>query len=137
MSRDIQVSVRLVVGLGLAVVFDTAQQLAWKVGIDAMPETNSPSATIDAVLHQPLLAVVAVLMVARLINWLKVLELADLSFAQPITSLSYVLVTVLSSVYLKETLTPLQIAGMVIIVAGVWCISQTGGASAPSGDQSS
>lgn len=132
MSRDIGISVRLAVGLGLAVVFDTVQQLAWKTGIVAMPETTSPSATIEAALHEPLLALVAVLMVARLINWLKVLELADLSFAQPITSLSYVSVTALSAIYLKETLTLLQIVGMAIILSGVWCISQTGGASRPS-----
>lgn len=132
MNRDIRVSVRLAVGLGLAIVFDTVQQLAWKVGIVRMPETTSPSATIEAVLHEPLFALVAALMVARLINWLKVLELADLSYAQPFTSLSYVSVTVFSAVYLKETLTPLQIVGMAIIVGGVWCISQTGAASRPS-----
>jgi drug/metabolite transporter (DMT)-like permease len=132
MSREIPVSVRLALGLGLAVVFDTAQQIAWKMGMAALPETTSPSATIDAVLHEPLLALVAVLMVARLINWLKVLEHTELSYAQPITSLSYVSVTVLASVYLEETLTSLQIVGMAIIVGGVWCISQTGAASRPS-----
>jgi drug/metabolite transporter (DMT)-like permease len=128
MSRDTRISIRLVVGLGLAVVFDTIQQLAWKTGIVAMPETTSPSATIEAVLHEPLFALVAILMVLRLINWLKVLEVVDLSYAQPITSLSYVSVTALSALYLGETLTPLQIVGMVIIVGGVWCISQTGSA---------
>ncbi len=131
MSRDTRISIRLVVGLGLAVVLDTAQQLAWKTGIVAMPETTSPSATIEAVLHEPLFALVAVLMVLRLINWLKVLEVVDLSYAQPITSLSYVSVTALSALYLGETLTPLQIVGMVIIVSGVWCISQTGSSSRP------
>jgi len=131
MSRDIRMSLRLGVGLGLAVVFDTVQQLAWKMGIMAMPETTSVPATIEAVLHEPLLALVAVLMVARLINWLRVLEIADLSFAQPFTSLSYVSVTALSALYLKEALTPLQIVGMAIIVGGVWCVSQTGRTSHP------
>jgi len=131
MSRDIRMSLRLGVGLGLAVVFDTVQQLAWKMGIVAMPETTSVPATIEAVLHEPLLALVAVLMVARLINWLRVLEISDLSFAQPFTSLSYVSVTALSALYLKEALTPLQIVGMAIIVGGVWCVSQTGRTSHP------
>jgi drug/metabolite transporter (DMT)-like permease len=124
-----QIRVRLAVGLALAIVFDTSQQIAWKMGIVALPEMTSPSGAIEAVLHEPLLALVALLMVARLINWLKVLELADLSFAQPITSLSYVLVTALSALYLGETLTSLQLLGMAIIVAGVWCISQTGSRS--------
>jgi drug/metabolite transporter (DMT)-like permease len=126
MSRRNQASIRLTVGLGLAVVFDTVQQLVWKVGMVSIPETTSPTGAIEAVLHEPLLALVAVLMVARLINWLKVLELANLSYAQPITSLSYVAVTVLSAYFLGETLTPLHIVGMMFIVSGVWCISQTG-----------
>lgn len=129
MSRDIRFSVRLAVGLGLAVIFDTVQQIVWKTGMLAIPETASPSAMIEAALHEPLLALVAILMVARLINWLKVLEIADLSYAQPITSLSYVSVTVLAALLLDETLTALQIVGMLIIVGGVWCVSQTGAAS--------
>jgi len=125
MPGNTKVSVRLAVGLAIAILLDTVQQLAWKMGMVAIPEDASPWETIRAAFHEPLLALVALLMVVRLINWLKVLELADLSYAQPITTLSYVTVTVLSAVYLKETMTPLQITGIAIVLAGVWCISQT------------
>jgi multidrug transporter EmrE-like cation transporter len=125
MSGNAKVSVRLTIGLALAILFDTVQQLAWKVGMGAIPEDASPWATVEAAVREPLLALVALLMVLRLINWLKVLELADLSYAQPITTLSYVTVTALSAIYLNETMTPLQIVGIVIVLAGVWCISQT------------
>lgn len=125
MPRDNRVSVRLVVGLALAILLDTIQQLVWKQGMGGIPDTASPWETIEAALHAPLLGLVAILMLLRLINWLKVLELADLSYAQPITSLSYVTVTLASVVYLKETLTLLQVAGIVVVLAGVWCISQT------------
>jgi drug/metabolite transporter (DMT)-like permease len=125
MPRDNRVSVRLVVGLALAVLFDTIQQLVWKEGMGGIPDTASPWEAVTAALHEPLLGLVALLMLLRLINWLKVLELADLSYAQPITSLSYVTVSLLSVVYLKETLTLLQIAGIVVVLAGVWCVSQT------------
>src|ERR1700674_1453807 len=114
--------VQLVVGLTLAIVFDTVQQLAWKIGIVAIPETDSLAIKIQAVLHQPLFGLVAVLMLLRLINWLRVLEVADLSYALPITSLSYVTVAAASAWYLGETLTVLQIAGMAIIMVGVWCV---------------
>jgi len=120
-----RVSVRLAVGLALAILFDTVQQLAWKVGMGSVADDASPWETLEAVLHEPLLALVALLMVMRLINWLKVLELADLSYAQPITTLSYVTVTVASAIWLKETMTPLQIAGIGVVLIGVWCISQT------------
>ena len=125
MPRDNRVSVRLMVGLAIAILLDTVQQLVWKEGMGGIPDDASLSETIAAALHAPLLGLVAILMLARLINWLKVLELADLSFAQPITSLSYVTVTLASVIYLKETLTLIQIAGIVVVLAGVWCISQT------------
>src|SRR5258707_5920801 len=98
MPRDNRVSVRLVVGLALAILFDTIQQLVWKEGMGGIPDDASPWETINAALHEPLLGLVAILMLLRLINWLKVLELADLSYAQPITSLSYVTVTLASVV---------------------------------------
>jgi len=34
-------------------------------------------------------------------------------------------VAIASALYLGETLTWLQIAGMAVVLAGVWCISQT------------
>lgn len=125
MPRDNRVTVRLVVGLALAILLDTIQQLAWKEGVVAIPETASPWEAVTVALQQPLLGLVAILMLFRLVNWLKVLELADLSYAQPITSLSYVTVSLASVIYLKETLTPLQIAGVMVLLAGVWCVSQT------------
>ena len=137
MGNKVRVYVKLTAGLTLAVVLDTVQQLAWKAGIVAAPDASSPMAIIDAALHEPLLGLVAILMVLRLVNWLKVLELADLSFAQPITALSYVTVSVASAIFLNERLAPLHIVGVVMIVAGVWCISQTGYRSRPALVQSS
>ncbi|MGZ3410857.1 MAG: EamA family transporter [Xanthobacteraceae bacterium] len=125
MNQKTRVVVKLTLGLALAIVFDTVQQLAWKMGIGAAGEAPSPIETVGTLLHEPLFGLVVVLMILRMINWLKVLELADLSFAQPITALSYVTVTVASAILLHEKLTLLHISGVVMIVAGVWCISQT------------
>lgn len=61
----------------------------------------------------------------QLFNWLMVLGKADLSYAQPITALSYVSVFCLFVFYLKEAADLIQIAGIVFVLAGVWCISQT------------
>ena len=54
-----------------------------------------------------------------------VLGNADLSYAQPVTSLSYVTVFCLSVLYLKEAPDLIQIAGILFVLAGVWFISQT------------
>ena len=62
--------------------------------------------------------------VAQLINWLRVLELSDLSYSQPITSLSYITVLGFSVIWLGEQLDPVKIAGILLILAGVWFISR-------------
>jgi uncharacterized membrane protein len=54
-----------------------------------------------------------------------VLRDADLSYAQPITSLSYVSVFFLSVLYLKEAADLIQMTGIIFVLAGVWFISQT------------
>src|SRR6266545_4688161 len=85
----------------------------------------------EAVVYHPLFVTLAVLMVGQLINWLKVLEYADLSFAKPITSLSKISVCVVSVLYLSETVDLLKIVGITVVLAGVWCVCQTDRASAP------
>ena len=70
------------------------------------------------------IGLVVVLFVVQLTNWLRVLELSDLSYAQPITALSYISVLGFSVAWLGEQLDPLKIAGIVLIMAGVWFISR-------------
>ena len=70
------------------------------------------------------IGLVVVLFVAQLTNWLRVLEISDLSYAQPITALSYISVLGFSVAWLGEQLDPLKIAGILLIMAGVWFISR-------------
>jgi len=121
--------VKLVIGLAVAIALDTALQLVWKTGVADLPATSSLRELVVAVARNPIFVLVVALMAAQLVNWLKVLDHADLSYAKPFTSLSYVTVCVLSVVMLGEHIAPLQIVGIVIVVAGVWCVSQTGRAT--------
>jgi drug/metabolite transporter (DMT)-like permease len=123
--------IRLVIGLAVAIALDTALQLVWKTGIVDLPETTSLRDLALAVVRNPIFILIVVLMAAQLVNWLKVLDHADLSYAKPFTSLSYVTVCVLSVVLLGEHIAPLQIVGILIVVAGVWCVSQTGRVTPP------
>lgn len=75
-------------------------------------------------LHQPWFIVLAAIFLLQLFNWMKVLEHADLSFAQPITSLSYVTVCVLSAILFGEHIGAVKIAGVLCVLAGVWLVSQ-------------
>jgi drug/metabolite transporter (DMT)-like permease len=125
MTAGAQVPVRLVIGLAVAIALDTALQLVWKTGIASLPDTASVWETLVAIARNPIFILVVVFMAAQLANWLKVLDHADLSYAKPFTSLSYVTVCILSVLLLGEHIAPLQIVGIVVVVAGVWCVSQT------------
>jgi drug/metabolite transporter (DMT)-like permease len=125
MMSGARVPLRLVLGLAVAIALDTGLQLVWKTGIAALPDTSSVWETLVAIALNPIFILVAVFMLAQLVNWLKVLDHADLSYAKPFTSLSYVTVCVLSVLLLGEHIAPLQVVGIVVVVAGVWCVSQT------------
>ena len=85
-------------------------QLLWKLG----------ATDLDVYI----LAMVAILFACQLWNWLLVLELSDLSYSQPITSLSLITVLLFSVGYLGERLDLLKVAGIALILAGVWFISR-------------
>jgi len=125
MTPGARVPVRLVIGLAVAIALDTGLQLVWKTGIAGLPDTSSVGQTLVAIALNPLFVLVAVFMAAQLVNWLMVLAQADLSYAKPFTSLSYVTVSILSVLLLGERIAALQVVGIVIVVAGVWCVSQT------------
>jgi drug/metabolite transporter (DMT)-like permease len=125
MTLQSRFPVRLVVGLTIAVATDTALQLVWKTGVAGIPDTETVAETIAAVARTPIFILVVALMAIQLVNWLRVLGEADLSYAKPFTSLSYVTVSILSVVVLGEHIAPLQLVGIAIIVAGVWCVAST------------
>ena len=116
---------RLAAGLLLAILIDTALQLCWKSAVLSLPNDGSPWLNLHAVLQSPLFIFVIFLMACQFFNWLMVLGNADLSYAQPVTSLSYVSVFCLSVIYLKEGTDLIQVAGILLVLAGVWFISQT------------
>ncbi len=115
----------LVLRLALAVILDTAVHILWKLAVLQLPDPGSIAAGIEAALHEPLFLLVAALFVWQLINWLRVLESSDLSYSQPITSLSLILVFVLSALYLGERVDALKVLGIGFVFAGVWFISRT------------
>jgi drug/metabolite transporter (DMT)-like permease len=117
--------IRLAVVLLLAITIDTALQLMWKSAVLSLPDDESPWLNVQAILHNPLFIFVIFLMACQYFNWLMVLGNADLSYAQPVTSLSYVSVFFFSVLFLKEAADLIQITGIIFVVAGVWFISQT------------
>jgi drug/metabolite transporter (DMT)-like permease len=121
----------LAIGLALATILDTAGQLLWKFCVANLPQNSGLWQTADAVFRQPLFLILATIFLCQLINWMKVLERADLSFAQPVTSLSYVTVCFLSAILFGENIGPAKMAGVICVLVGVWLISQSQHAQHP------
>ncbi|MEO8004358.1 MAG: EamA family transporter [Betaproteobacteria bacterium] len=115
----------LIFGIALATILDTVGQLLWKYCVAGLPSDAGLSQAAWGVLHQPLFIVLAVVFLLQLFNWMKVLEHADLSFAQPITSLSYVTVLVLSAFLFGEHIGATKVAGVLCVLGGVWLVSQS------------
>lgn len=115
----------LALRLALAVALDTAVQILWKLGARQLPGTASVADAVEAALRQPVFLLVAALFCWQLVNWLRVLEQSDLSYSQPITSLSFVSVFALSVAYLGESVDVPKVLGIALVFAGVWFISRT------------
>jgi drug/metabolite transporter (DMT)-like permease len=118
---------RLVLGLVAAIVLDTVVQTVWKRAALTLPANaaSDPTGAARAVLSQPLFLAVGLLIGLQMVNWLKVLDDADVSYALPITALSYVSVAAVSALWLHEAVTGGRIFGTLLILGGVFLVSRT------------
>ena len=116
---------KLALGLLAAVAFDTLLQLTWKTTVLQTPADSSPWATLGSVFANPLFLGVIALMTLQFFNWLAVLGQADLSYAKPVVALSYASVPVCSVLMLNEAVDLVEVAGVALVIVGVWFISQT------------
>ena len=110
--------------LFLAIVLDTVQQILWKQAAGTI-DTHSFSSAVSTVVQNPSCLVVVAILPVQLWNWLRVLDRADLSYAMPITAMSYATVGICSFFIFGERLQLPQIFGIALIIVGVWCIAQT------------
>ncbi len=109
-------------GLFLAISLDTSVQLCWRASV---PQHGGMAHALGATLIKPLFLLSLLLHIWQLFNWMMVLALADLSFVQPITALSYIAVALSSHWLFAENLDPLQFCGIGLVLAGVFLVSRT------------
>lgn len=132
MQPHARLSLRLTIGLAVAIALDTVVQLFWKAAVSEIPDivttwdVVTPWATVEATLAQPMFLVVVGLLLCQLVNWLQVLGCAELSFVQPLTSLSRVTVCLASVIFLNEKVSLIQFGGIFLVCAGVWFINRSG-----------
>jgi multidrug transporter EmrE-like cation transporter len=119
------------IGIALAILLDTVVQFAWKQATVHVPDSAGPIQSLLLVLREPMCHLMIVLGIAQFFNWVLVLAQVDLSFAQPITSLSYVTVAAVGGFVLHENIGVLRSIGIFLIVLGVWTMSRTEARSTP------
>ncbi len=115
----------VIAGLVLAVVLDTGTHIAWKLAVARIPPEASFVAITRGACASPFFWGAMIAYVGLFYNWMRVLEHADLSFAQPITALGYVAVLAISGHLLHENISAMKITGVALIFVGVYFISRT------------
>jgi drug/metabolite transporter (DMT)-like permease len=115
--------------ISVSICAGVAGQLMLKRGMTILgAQSLSGSSIVDVVLRMalsPWVILGLTIYVAGTFFWLMVLSRIDLSFAYPMTSMSYILIVLSSWYFLGESISPLRIAGVVTIIAGVSLIAQS------------
>lgn len=109
----------------ISVVIWTAVQVLLKFGLDKLSGSEvNISFFIKALASWPILAALFLAVVGSLI-WFVVLTRFELSYSNLMISLTFVLVTLASVAFFKEHISALRWIGAVLIVLGVFLVSQS------------
>ena len=115
-------SIGLIVG---SVAFGAIGQLILKAGMKSLGPLQLSVATLVSMATSPLLLVgIAIFGISTLL-WLLALMKADLSFAYPFLSLTYIAVLIGGAVLFQENVTLPRMIGFAIIVAGVLIVARS------------
>ena len=106
-------------------------QLTLKTGVNRVMGTSTGAglqlsgSSLRSLLGSPVVWAGLALFGLSAVVWLFALSRASLSFAYPFASLSYVLILIFGRFVLHEPVTPLRMAGVALIVAGIVLVAQT------------
>ncbi|MDF2568451.1 MAG: arnF [Sporomusa sp.] len=106
----------------LSVLIGAVGQVAFKYGATHIPDTGTFLE--KAVAAWPITAGLALYGVSTLL-WIYALRTVELSFAYPLISLGYVLVFIASYFLFHETIGPLRIGGLVLILSGIVLVAKS------------
>jgi multidrug transporter EmrE-like cation transporter len=111
------------------VMLNAAAQMFLKVGMHRIGHFDLTLANVwpiglQVVTSIPVIGGIACYVISILI-WLVVLSRVEVSMAYPMVSLGYVVTAFAAYFWLGEQLGPMRLAGIVVILAGVWMVSST------------
>ena len=108
----------------LAITLNAVANILLKVGAEKTKESNNILELLLGMATNPVTILAIFCFAAGMAAYNYVLMKTNLSVAYPImTSVGYIIVLMASWLFLKETLTILQISGILLIVAGVWMVA--------------
>lgn len=108
------------------VILAALGQVSWKIGMNQAGQFSAvdPS-SISTVFLNPFVLSGFLMYALSTIFWLMALSRKDLSFVYPFISLTYILVLVLSSLVLRESIGLGKILGTIFIVIGLIAIARS------------
>lgn len=114
------------VGLVLAsVAFGAVGQLTLKAAMNGLGQLQFSAETLLRMATSPLLLIgIAIFGISTLL-WLLALTKADLSFAYPFLSLTYIAVLIGGAFLFHERVTLMRVLGFAVIVTGVWIVARS------------
>lgn len=114
----------------ISISFGVAGQTALKLGVSQPGVAESATGLLSVVgliFKSPLVMLGLVFYGLGALAWIAVLARLDLSVAYPFLALNFVLVTVVSRLFLGETVPPLRWLGILVIIAGILLVAKSTG----------
>jgi drug/metabolite transporter (DMT)-like permease len=118
-----------VVAVVIGVVLAAGAQLVMKRGllrVGAVQLGSGLHTKLVSIVTSPMVLVGLAMYAISSVFYLFALSREDLSFVYPILALNFLLIAILSRVVLHETISPLRLAGIVIVAIGVSFIAVKG-----------
>jgi drug/metabolite transporter (DMT)-like permease len=112
----------------LSTVLGVAGQTALKLGVSqpgVAATATSVFAIIGLIFKSPLVLLGLFCYGLGALAWIAVLSRLDLSVAYPFLALNFVLVTLVSRLFLGETVPPLRWLGILVIIAGIFLVARS------------
>ena len=111
--------------LGLAIFFNAMANILMKMGMLRVDDYSHIFSMTFKSIGQPAILLGIISFISALICYLYVLSKLNLSIAYPImTSMGFLIVILASWVFLKESITTIQVVGFVFIILGVWMVAR-------------
>ena len=110
-----------------AVSLSALAQVALKLGTGPLKSTagKTTAEVILAVAASPFIWIGLAIYGASVLGWIWVLSKTDVSVAYPFVGLGFVLTAIMGAVFLHENVSPLRIAGTLLVIFGCVLIARS------------